>query len=159
VVSAATVAAAPGLWSPNGYATSTTGTAIAARTRAATAGISQGRFHACPAAPADGRQGSAGDCAGRRWTAVWPHVPQKLACGLTSWPQAPQNRRATSVDIGVVDIGVILQPGLIRGRALLGRASEPVLIFGCGLLMTFFVGPCRRLSPFLVRLSRRLGPC
>jgi hypothetical protein len=43
---------------------------------------------------------------------------------VTSWPQFPQNRRATSVDIEVVDIGVILQPGFIRGLALLGRAFE-----------------------------------
>ena len=89
---------------------------------------------------------------------VLPHAPQKLACGMTSWPQLPQNRRATSVDIGVVNISVILRPGFLCGLALLGRASEPLLIFGRGLLMTLVVGLRRRFGSLLIRSSRRFGP-
>ena len=90
---------------------------------------------------------------------VWPHVPQKLACGMTSWPQLPQNRRTTSVDIGVVNIGVILRPGFVCGLALLGRASEPLLIFifGRGLLMTLVVGPRRRFGALLISPGGRFG--
>ena len=90
---------------------------------------------------------------------VWPHDPQKLACGMTSWPQLPQNRRATSVDIGVVNIGVILRPGFICGLALLDRASEPLLIFGRGLLITFVVGPCRRFGALLIRPAAASARC
>ena len=129
------------------------------------AGISQRRLPACRAAsagggegaPAGGGEGSAGDGAGRGGTVVWPQVPQKLARGLTSWPQLPQNRRVPSVDIGVVDISVILRPDLICGLALLGRAAERLLVAGCDLLMGFVIGPCGRFGALLVSFGGGFG--